>query len=78
MGSVRPTADNADAQSGSREATGIAGLSAVELSAMIRQSPVGDPSVPGALAPYLAGTLGLSAEAYQEWLVRMCEQPDDE
>jgi hypothetical protein len=52
--------------------------------AMLRGSPsgdpptsVGDPQGAGPLAPYLVGT-ELSAEAYKEWLTRVCEQPDDD
>jgi hypothetical protein len=37
----------------------------------------GDPHMQEAIAPYLAGT-ELSAEAYSEWLARVCEQPDDD
>jgi hypothetical protein len=63
---------------GSR-AEGAAGLRREELVAMLRDRP-GDPQTPQmqeAIAPYLAGT-ELSAEAYSEWLVRVCEQPDDD
>jgi hypothetical protein len=36
---------------------------------------LGDPR--GPIAPYLAGT-ELSAEAHDEWLARVCEQPSDD
>jgi hypothetical protein len=67
-------------------AEGAAGLRREELVAMLRDragDPVmsaGDPQIPQmqeAIAPYLAGT-ELSAEAYNEWLARVCEQPDDD
>jgi hypothetical protein len=37
----------------------------------------GGPQMQEPIAPYLAGT-ELSAEAYNEWLARVCEQPDDD
>lgn len=37
----------------------------------------GDPQPQEAIAPYLSGT-ELSAEAYNEWLARVCEQPGDD
>lgn len=57
-------------------AEGAAGLRRDELVAMLRTSP-GDSRTQDAIAPYLAGT-ELSAEAYNEWLTRVCEQPDDD
>jgi hypothetical protein len=64
-------------------ATSAAGLSRDELSAMIHDSPIGDRLAsigdsrkPETLALYLSAT-GLTAEAYNEWLARVCEQTDD-
>ncbi len=57
-------------------AEGAAGLRRDELVAMLRPAP-GDSRAQDAIAPYLAGT-ELSAEAYNEWLARVCEQPDDD
>ena len=57
-------------------ADGAAGLRRDELVAMLQPSP-GDSRTQHAIAPYLAGT-ELSAVAYNEWLARVCEQPDDD
>jgi hypothetical protein len=64
-------------------AMSAAGLSHDELSAMVHDRPNGDPSAPAgdsrtpeALASYVAGT-GLSGEAYNEWLARVCKQSDN-
>ena len=35
-------------------------------------------SAADALAPYLATSPGLSADAYSEWMARVCEQPADD
>ena len=81
----RSSHEKADVPSDPEYAAGFAGLSSVKLSAMIHQSPVGDLSAPtddaaapDALAPYLTGTPEMSADAYKEWLTRVCEQPDDD
>jgi hypothetical protein len=64
-------------------AEGAAGLRRDEIVAMLRDrngDPVmspGDPQTQDPIAPYLAGT-ELSAEAYNKWLARVCEQPDDD
>ena len=64
-------------------ADGAAGLRREDLVAMLRDragDPVmspGDPQPQEAIAPYLSGT-ELSAEAYNEWLARVCEQPGDD
>jgi CHAT domain-containing protein len=67
-----------------RYGEGVGGLGADEILAMFRSSPGGDPPTSvedlrstEALAPYLAGS-ELSADAYKEWLTRVCEQPDDD
>lgn len=79
--SRRPSASDPGA---TRYAEGAGGLHGHEILAMLRGSrggdpptPIDDPQAAGALAPYLAGT-ELSAEAYKEWLTRVCEQPDDD
>jgi hypothetical protein len=64
-------------------AEGAAGLRREELVAMLRDRTgdptmsAGGPQMQEPIAPYLAGT-ELSAEAYNEWLARVCEQPDDD
>jgi hypothetical protein len=59
-------------------ADGVAGLTVAELVAMIKVRPATDPSAPNGLAPYLATSPGLSADAYSEWIARVCEQPADD
>ena len=56
--------------------TAPAALSRNELLAMLHQSPATDGAT-SALNPYLRNT-ELSDEAYDEWLVRVCEQPNDD
>lgn len=64
-------------------AEGAAGLRRDEIVAMLRDRngdlvmSSGDPQTREAIAPYLAGT-ELSAEAYNDWMERVCEQPDDD
>jgi hypothetical protein len=71
---VQPVPDEAAPQ----HAEGVAGLTDAELVAMINVRPAMDPSAPDALAPYLATSPGLSADAYSEWIARVCEQPADD
>ena len=62
-------------------AEGAAGLRRDELVAMLQDRPGdpvtsrGDSQTQDEIAPYLSGT-ELSADAYNEWLTRVCEQPD--
>jgi hypothetical protein len=58
-------------------ANGVAGLRSAELTALLHSSPTANLAASHALAPYLLDTPGLSPGAYNEWLTRVCEQPDD-
>lgn len=69
-----PLASDAAAEATSY-VTGPAALWRSELRAMIHQGPSADGDLE--LGPYLFGT-ELSPAAYNEWLARVCEQPDDE
>jgi hypothetical protein len=71
---VQPVPDEAAPQ----HAEGVAGLTGAELVAMIKVGPATNPSALNALAPYLATSPGLSADAYSEWMARVCEQPADD
>jgi hypothetical protein len=54
-----------------------ASLGRIEIAKLLHESPSATHVPPTSLAPYLAAPPGLSAEAYQEWLERVCKQPAD-
>jgi len=56
----------------------VGGLKPADLGALLKEAPSESvDEAPAALAPYLSAPAGLSKEAYEEWLARVCEQPAD-
>lgn len=51
-------------------------LTKTEFAEIFRKRPTAGKAVPAATVPYLTAPFGLSTEEYEEWVGRLCVQPD--